>query len=156
MTIRECPREQEVMESVSCGRWPDHVPADLRQHVTQCSLCAGVVEVALALHEDHEALSLNARVPPPGLVWWRAEIRARQEAMRSASRPITLFQAFGGACAVGVFLALLSRAWPWLKNTISLIDVSAFSFAEWSMLLALALVILIIAPVAMYLVLSDE
>lgn len=156
MNIHECPREQEVMESVSRGGWPDHSPADLREHVPQCSLCASVVEVALALHEDHEALSLNARVPPPGLVWWRAEIRARQDAMRTASWPMTLVQAFGGACTAGVALALLSRAWPWLKNTLSLIDVSAFSFSEWSMLLALALVILIIAPVAMYLVLSDE
>ena len=156
MNTCECLREQEVMDSVACGRWPERAPADLREHLAHCALCASVLEVALALHEEHDILYLNARVPPPGLVWWRAELRARQEAMRSASRPMTLVQAFGGACAFGVALALLSRAWPWLKNTIAIVDVADFSFSEWSVLLAAALLILIIAPVAMYLVLSDE
>src|SRR2546425_10437039 len=155
MNMPECLREQEVMDSVACGRWPDRAPADLREHLTQCALCASVLEVALALHEDHEILYLNARVPPPGLVWWRAELRARQEAMRTVSRPMTLVQAFGAASGVGVAIALFSQAWPWLKAFFSLPDFSAFSFSQLGLGIAFALAVLVVAPLA-YLVLSDE
>ena len=78
-----------------------------------------------------------------------------QEAMRAVSRPIRWVEAFGGACAAGVAVALFSQAWPWLKQALALIDVSSLSFAQWTVLLAAALALLI-APVAMYFVLSDE
>jgi hypothetical protein len=167
----ECPREPELMEVVTCGRWPEHCPAELRDHVTRCAICADAVEVAIALHEDYDAAFVQAKVPPPGLVWWRAELRARQEAMRTVSRPMTLVQAFGGACAVGVVLAALSPLWPLFKNWLSLPDlpqvnlpiapdISAFSplLIQWGspLLLAIALGFLIVVPVAMYLVLSRE
>ena len=156
MNAMDCLREQEVVQMVACGRWPDRCPEDLRAHVSTCAVCSDAVEVALAFREDLEDASLGAHVPPPGLVWWRAELRARQEAMRTVSRPMTLVQAFGGACTVGVAVALLTRAWPWLKNTLTFIDLSAFSFSQWTVLLTAALALLIIAPLAMYLVLSDE
>jgi hypothetical protein len=156
MNNSECTREAEAMQIVHSGCWPDRCPEGLRSHITECSICADAVEIALAFRDDLEAALPDVHVPPPGLVWWRAELRARQEAMRKVSQPMTLVQAFGGACAVGVAVALLSRAWPSVKEAIALIDPSTFSYPLWTMMIAAAIVLLIVAPLAMYLVLSDE
>ena len=156
MNTMECLREQEVMEAVRCGRWPHRCSEDLRAHVASCAICVDVLEVAVALHADHDTAYLEARVPPAGFVWWRAELRARQEALRTASRPMTLVQALGGACTAGVAFAFLSRFWPWLKTFFALPDLHALSFSQWGVLLSFVVALLIVAPLAMYLVLSDE
>lgn len=171
MSAIGCNREPEIMELAACGRWPQHCPGELRAHVTRCGVCTDAIEVALALREDYEDAFVNAHIPPPGLVWWRAELRARQEAVRTVSRPMTLVQAFGGACAVGVIFAVFGRLWPWSKDSLALPDlpqfnlpagpdITAFSplLTQWGvpLALAIALALLIVAPVAMYLVLSDE
>ena len=156
MRLAECRRESEVVAAVGCGRWPERCPGDLRDHVGSCEVCSQVLEVALALHDERESAYRQADIPSAGLVWWRAELRARQEAMRAASRPITFVQAFGGAAAIGVSLALLSRAWPWLMQLFMLPDFSTFSVVEWAVAIAFALAIFVIGPLAMYLVLSDD
>jgi hypothetical protein len=48
-----------------------------------------------------------AHIPSADLVWWRAELRTRQEAVRTASRPIKLVEAFGGSRCAGSRLLLL-------------------------------------------------
>jgi len=146
-----CLRECEVVEVVGCGRWGEHAPRDLQDHVASCAVCTEVLQIALALHEDREAASLHAEVPSAGLVWWRAELRARQEAMRTASRPITVVQTFGAAAGIGVLLALVSQVWPLVKQYFAASD-----FTHWGVVIALAVAIFVIGPLAMYFVLSDE
>jgi hypothetical protein len=155
MNITVCPREQEVFEIVSCERWPDRCPDDLRTHIASCPVCADVLEVASALHQEHQ-MPIDAQIPSAGLVWWRAELRVRQEALRSASRPITIVEGFGAAAAIGVAAAFLSRAWPWLKTVLTLPDFTALSATQLALVIAVTLAVLIIAPLAMYFVLSDE
>jgi hypothetical protein len=161
----ECPREPEVLELAAAGRWPDRCGDDVHAHVTQCSICSDAVEVAIALREDYQEAVAHAHVPPAGLVWWRAELRARQEAMRTVSRPMTFVQAFGGACAAGVVVAVFSQFWPLIKNWFALpalpqVEMTALNplLATWGAPIAFAIVlaVIVVAPVAMYLVLSDE
>jgi len=156
MRVPECLRENEVMEVLSCGRWPDQCPEELRAHIAACAICADVLEVALALYEDRETAHVHAHIPSADLMWWRAELRARQEAARTASRPISFVAAFGAASAIGVAVALLSSAWPWLEKYLVVPDLSALSFTQLAIVIAFAVGILVIAPLAMYLVLSDE
>ena len=159
MRIMDCPREQEVMQTVAPEQWPNGCTDELHAHIAACAICTDVLEVARAIHEDCEAAENNAQVPqipPAGLVWWRAEIRARQEAMQAASRPMTLVQAFGAASGIGVALALLSPIWSWLRTFLAFPDLSTLSLLPWGLVIAFALAIVIIAPLAMYLVLSDE
>jgi hypothetical protein len=144
------------MEIVSCGRWPEQCPEELRVHIAACAICGDVLEVALALHEDRGSVHAHAQIPSADLMWWRAELRARQEAVRKASRPISFVAAFGAASAVGVVVALLSSAWPWLERFLVVPDLSALSFTQLAIVIAFAVAILVIAPLAMYLVLSDE
>ena len=69
---------------------------------------------------------------------------------------MTLVEAFGAAAGVGVSVALVKIAWPWLKPLLVLPDFSLLSFSQWGVVIPFALAILVIAPLAMYLVLSDE
>jgi hypothetical protein len=144
------------MEIVSCGRWPDQCPEELRLHIAECAICTDVLQIALALHEDRAISHIDARIPSADLMWWRAEIRSRQEAVRKASRPMTVVEAFGAAAAIGVAAALISRGWPWLQRFLVLPDFSALSVTHLAIIIAFAVGILVIAPLAMYLVLSDE
>jgi hypothetical protein len=57
------------------------------------------------LRDDFERISQHARVPTPEIVWWRAQMRAREEANRAALRPILLTQAVSMAALVGVLVA---------------------------------------------------
>jgi hypothetical protein len=110
MTI-ECAREQDVLDALAAQRWPARCDADLRTHVTACAICADLVAVAAALVDEHETAWRAARVPPSGVVWWRAQLRAREEAARAAARPIAFVQGVAASCAVWLVVAIL-RAVP--------------------------------------------
>src|SRR5471030_2739761 len=100
----ECPREADVLEAVAFGRWPDHC-GELAAHAATCAICADVAEVAHALHADRESACREAAVPAPGIVWWRATIRARADDARTVAQLITVLQGIAGACGVGVACA---------------------------------------------------
>jgi len=155
MKTAECLREHEVMEIVSCGRWPEQCPDELREHITTCNICKDVLEVAVAFHTDTGSLGANVQIPSAGLVWWRAELRSRQEAMRTVSRPMTLVQAFGAAAGLGVAIAVLTLGWSWLKAVLPLPDFSTFPISQAGIFIVAAVAVIVIAPLA-YFVLSDE
>ena len=89
MSGNECPREADILEAIAFGRWPDGC-GDLSAHAASCEVCADLVEVAVALHDDRAALCREAQPPSSGMVWWRATIRARAEATRTATQPISV------------------------------------------------------------------
>jgi hypothetical protein len=155
----ECSGEQDVIDAVSSGRWPDRCDGALRAHVAACAICAEVAEVARALQDDHEAAWRDARVPPSGRVWWRAEMRARQEAARIAARPITLVQGAAAVCAGGVLIALAVLVWPTLWTSAGALAVSSLStvLPEFGVPLAIGIgSILLLTPVALYFVFSEK
>ncbi len=142
----QCVREHEVVAAVASGRWADA----LRSHLSQCEICRDVRDVANALRTEYAADSQKARVPSAGLVWWRAELRVRREAMRAAERPLTLAHAFGGASAIGVIAALLNQMSPWFRQ-------AAIPLLEQHFYITLSVALLaVLAPVALYFVLSDK
>ena len=171
MTPTECTRESDVIDAVASRRWPDRCGDELRHHVATCEVCADVADVAQALLEAGEAAAQEAQVPPAGQVWWRAELLARQEAARAAAQPITLVQAIAGVCAAGLAVTAIGLTWPWYRASLaglreflktalaSGVDVapnSAWTLAFGVPLLVALGVWLVLMPVAVYLVLSDE
>ena len=76
------PFEQELLDAVTARRWPDRADASLREHVAGCGLCSDVAEIAGAFFEDRDCAQAEAVVPSASAVWWRAQIRAREEAAR--------------------------------------------------------------------------
>lgn len=171
MTRFECPREQDVIDAVSSGRWPHQCGAELRDHVAACGICADVAVVAEALQAARDCGWREACVPPSGRVWWRAEMRARHEAARKAAQPITIVQGLAGACAAGLVLAYIEIVWLRLSNLPDLItnikefigagqlQVASLSASVpqlgWQLAVAIGAWIVLV-PIALYLVLSEE
>jgi len=150
--VKECTREHEIVEAVTSGRWPDVCDADLRSHVTNCRVCKEVVLVAAALQEEHDVALAEARVPAPGLVWWRAELRARREAAKTADRPIKIVHSLAAASAIGVGAALVVGMIPYLRDLFA-----AFAgLPELGLLIGAFITLLVVAPVALYFVFSDK
>ena len=118
--LPECAHEREVLDLVLADRWPDRCDADTLAHVGECEICADVVSVALAMREDQALQPMeSAAVPDATLVWWRAQLRAHEEAGRKAARPIAMVQGVGIGIA-GVAAISLSRTfWPWIREYVS-------------------------------------
>ena len=122
-------------------------------------------EVSRLLRDDYRATCDEAHPPAVGVVWWRAERRRRDEAARMAARPITVVHAVASACAVGVAAALLQLLTPWLRQWISAVG-GLGRLLEWdaanlpanymTMLALVAVASLVLAPLALYVALSDD
>jgi hypothetical protein len=158
MSRAECPREREVLDALSSNRWPDRLGDDLSKHVEGCAFCKDLGLVAQALSADFSTAIEQAKVPSAGLVWWRAEIRARQDSIQTASRPIALAHYIGVAGATVVALALLS-----LIDFGSVTNLSSFSlaglfpdFVSIPLFFATLGAVAVLASFVLYLVLSDN
>jgi hypothetical protein len=107
----ECSREQDVLDALSAERWPLRCEDELRAHVQGCAVCTDLVQVAGALLADHDIAYRDARIPSSGLVWWRAQLRAREEDARAAARPIAFIQGVAASVAVWLIVTVV-RAIP--------------------------------------------
>jgi hypothetical protein len=119
-----------------------------------CPQCGPLVALEQQIRHEFEHTMRQARVLTPEIVWWRAQMRARQEAARKAARPILLTQALAVAASIGLLVALAGR-----------VTLPSVSFAEMSPLSAglpvLYIVIaaafcLLIAPLAVYVALARD
>jgi hypothetical protein len=167
--IPACAREPEILEAVAFGRWPGHC-AELAAHAASCAICADLVEVARALHDDRDALCREAQPPAAGTVWWRATIRARADAARTVTQPISVLQGIAGACIAGGAAGLVTVAWQsvdWMERLGDLAaqlqnrgaDIAAASPLAGGHGLPLLLAVaagLVLAPLALYLTLADD
>ena len=163
--MKECPREVEVFEAVAFDRL-----AGVRDHLAVCPICAEIADVAGALRADHNAACQAAAVPSAGAVWWRATVRARAEAARTVAQPITVLQGIAGACGVGLAVALVGIAWRSLGWFVGLDAIFARLDARRDEIAAASALALqyglpimvavaacfVIAPVALYIALTDD
>lgn len=66
--------------------------------------------VAEAIAAEAALARTEAAPPSSAIVWWRAQLRARQEAARTAGRPVTIVHGLAIACAAGLALSLIGGA----------------------------------------------
>ena len=157
----ECPREVDVLDALASARWPHRVDAELSTHVASCAVCRDVITVASAMQSDHDDAWREANVPSSGQMWWRAEMWARHDAIRKASRPVTVAQ--GAAAVFALLVAAVAGwfAWPSVQSlfaTVSGGDTQTTAFASpLFMSIAIAMgAFLLLAPVALYVVMSEK
>jgi hypothetical protein len=100
--IRTCARETEVKALLHSGHWPHAVPADLLEHVNACRDCRSTVAVTLAFRQERSAAASGARLEAPGVLWWRAQLRRKREAVERMERPLI------GAQVITIVLSLLA------------------------------------------------
>jgi hypothetical protein len=154
----ECNREQEVLELARAGRWPESCDDEVRAHVAQCSPCSETARIATLITADLHAAMRTARVPTSGVVWWRAQRRAREEAAHAATRAVTLVQAISVAIGIAVALGIVGADTVRRALTLSMtLSMSAAVVSQWSLPLLIAFAAwLAIAPVAVYLAVSRD
>ncbi len=123
MTPIECPREQDVLDAIASRRWPARSDDELRAHVAGCSVCSDLVEVACAFLDARDLDDEAPEVPSASLVWWRAQLRAREEAARLARRPLRAARVAALACASLVAIiairAVMPSAWHWIAAVLA-------------------------------------
>lgn len=165
----DCDREPDVLDALAAQRWPARCGDELRTHVAACAVCGDLVQVASALLEDHDTTYQDARLPPSGIVWWRAQLRAREEDARAAARPIAFIQGVAVSVAVWLVVTLL-RAVPastvaaWKEWAIGLaprvsVPVPDLARAAAAVPVGVFLVIaavLLLAPLAIYFALVED
>jgi hypothetical protein len=114
MKFPGCEHESEIAASLREGRWPEACDPSLRAHVDQCRHCADFVLVAQTLQQARVESGDAARLAPPGLIWWRAQLRRRNGAVDRVNQPVALAEKLA---FVGLLLALGSLA-VWQQNQI--------------------------------------
>jgi hypothetical protein len=107
MSLRPCPRASEIRAHLQAGHWPHACPAELRGHAAACRPCGDLVLLTQAFRADRAQASASAQLPPPGLLWWRAQLRRRNAAVQSIARPLLGAQIFAFAVALLVAVALV-------------------------------------------------
>jgi hypothetical protein len=167
VTALDCAREPEVVQAVMAGRLA--ACQDLGQHVESCDVCREVVAITRLFREDRDATLADVHLPAAGQVWWRAAVRARLDAAHAAARPLTWATGVAAACAAGLTVGVVGIAWPtidraltWFGDragsmpppTLAVADLTA-TLMQRTLPFALAAAFVVLAPVALFLALSD-
>lgn len=150
MSAPLCSHERDVLDLVAIGQWPQRADAQLRAHVAQCGSCAEVAEIAAAVREWNE-LALVAPVPDASVVWHRAQVKAREAAARTASKPVWVAQAVA-LVALVVALAWIgpgagwyASLWSGVAGAAPTVGVSVETFTSgWGRAILLAVGVLIL------------
>lgn len=123
-----CAQECEVLDLVAMGQWPGRADAALRAHVASCASCTEVAAVAAAVREWADDGPV-AHVPDASVVWYRAQVRAREEAACRATRPVLLAQLLAVA-AVVLALATIGPDASWYLALVPDVAMPAVSLPE--------------------------
>lgn len=177
MNATSCDREIEVLRTVQAGRWPEASDPDLCAHVAGCTACGEVALVACALLEADTWTGTEAHpLPQASLVWWKAQLRARREAVERASEPIAIFEqvayAFGCLALLGIaiwqwariegwlgglagFGSIFHQTYAWCQGFLAASSLFTRWFPEWTSIL-LAAAGLLVVTFALRLALAEE
>jgi hypothetical protein len=117
-----------------------------------CPECGPLVALAEQVRTAFAHTQQHARVPTPEIVWWRAQMRAREEAARTAARPIFFTQALAVAALIGLLVSILGRL------TLPVISWAGFAVLGLPTVpIAIAAACwLIVAPAALYFAFSRD
>ena len=150
MTAHDCAREPELVDALRAGAWPAGCDEELRAHAESCASCRDLVDVAVALLEDRDAQLHEAPLPGSGLVWWKLQMRLRDETARKGRRMLLLFQTTALSIAGALALFMLQLFVPdWVALATAELPVAVQGFAP--LFVMLASLVLAGAPVAAYL-----
>ncbi len=169
----ECEFEADVLCAVIQARWPERVDSELREHAKTCAICSDVAMVAGAIESAREESASYSAVPDAlpdsGRVWWKAQMRARREAVEAVGRPITAIQVAAFACAIALLGACIGATSSWFQaglkwtwSQVTGIDVAAIIpyatglIASHGLLAACMAAMIFGIPVAVYLAVGKE
>jgi hypothetical protein len=166
---RECLRAADVLAAMTAGPEPGLSNEELRLHADTCESCREMVTVVSALRGERDRVRRTTTVPSAGLVWWRAQLRQRQQAALTATAPVTAVHAAAIVAVVALVVVLVSSVAPFVgMPSLSGFVPSLASLAEASQALSTqfpllrygvmlgATAWLILGPVALYFALRRD
>jgi hypothetical protein len=89
------------------GHWPEGCEPELRSHVAGCAQCKELIFVTQALQEARSESVQQSPTGSASLLWWRAQMRKRNEAAERINRPITIAQTFAWSITMLVAVAFV-------------------------------------------------
>ena len=87
---------------------------ELRSHAAQCAACGEVALVVGALAEERRQPLPGRGVADAGLVWWKAQLKARYKTAERATRPIAVVEILTLVLAPVAVVLVLAWAFPQL------------------------------------------
>jgi hypothetical protein len=152
--MKPCRHEAEAQAVLRRGHWPDACDPELRKHVETCDRCASQLLVLHAFQKTRAEAVHVARMGHPSLLWWRAQLRRRNDALERVSKPITTAQIFALCISIVTAVALLGSqmrkgvdwsSWlpaSWLPASPAFSHFDALSFfasvrTDWGLILLL-------------------
>jgi hypothetical protein len=129
-----CTHEAEIRELLQRGHWPEASPATLRAHAQSCRKCGDLVLLTVSFRGARASASMQAQLPPPNVLWWRAQLLRRNAQIARINRPILGAHIFALAIlfliAGVVALSHLKQSADWLAV---LLRTPAFHFdLQWN------------------------
>ena len=104
-----CSQHDLVAATIQTGHWPAAADSALRAHVESCPSCSDLVLVAQTLRQARTESTQSARLASPGILWWRAQVRRRNSALESVSRPVAVAE--GVALLILLVAVIAFAAW---------------------------------------------
>ena len=119
MTLRPCSCEKEVTELLARGQRPEAFTQELRAHVRGCRSCTDLALVTEAFQRSRSETAAAANLRPHGALWWRAQLRRRNEAVKRVARPMLGAQIFALSLylssAAGFLVSQARHGLQWLS-----------------------------------------
>ncbi len=124
--------------------------------------------IEAALDEDYRRMLDEAAIPSSAIVWWRAQMQARRQAVEKASEPISLVQGIAVACAggltataAGYYVPTFRRAIGWLAARAGDLPWLPLTAEPLNQPVVLAVVLAlafcaVLTPVALYITLRED
>lgn len=109
MKPAHCTQEEAIAQAAHSGDWSE----PLRSHAARCPICSEVALVSSFLQIEAESARVEAVLPDPGRIWWKAQLAARREAAERAVRPIALMEKLAVAC--GALFLGIAIFWQWTR-----------------------------------------
>jgi hypothetical protein len=108
MNLRGCSREHEIVRMLKDGHWPEGCEPELRSHIVGCAHCREFIFVTQVLQKARNESVQESPAGSASLLWWRAQMRKRNEAAARINRPITIAQTFAWSITVLVAFVFLA------------------------------------------------
>ena len=130
MNLFFCSLEKELEAMLRQHRWPHACDPDLRAHVDGCRDCQELVLVTQTLQEAQSNGEQLARLPSPSLLWWRAQLRRRNESIQRVAKPVALAEKVGLLGLLAAFCALVWQSGQSADLLNIFQGLSSFSFSR--------------------------
>ena len=118
--LRSCQCEAEIRQLLELGHWPQSCPPELRAHAESCRSCGDLILVTQAFQAGRAASLSAPQLPPPGVLWWRVQLRRRNAAVVRINKPLFGAQIFAFGItllvAAGLITSQAKQSWHWFTS----------------------------------------